>query len=1062
MQVNRLIPIIFALMSPLGMQAGEWYGQTYTETAAVQDITLNGTVVDSKGVPLIGAFVVEKGNESNGEITDLDGNFSMRISPGATVSVSYIGCKTVELKVNGTGHITVVLEADELLLEDAVVVGYGTQKKISVTGSVAAIGTSELVKSTQPNLSAALAGRLPGLTTMQTSGRPGADDVTMYLRGASTINGANPLILVDGVPRDGISSMDPTEIASVSILKDASATAVFGVRGANGVILITTRRGNTGKPLLNVSANYSLQQFISRIDRVHSSEFAKLRNQAFTNDGKGAIVPYSDYMIQMYQSGEDPVFYPDRDIMDEFFKKWAPQFRANMNMSGGKGKVDYFINVGYISQDGQFKTESKDKLGYDASYRMNRYTFRSNLDYRITDGLKLSLNIASYLQKSNSPFNAAYGSDIDGMVADMLVKVMTMPPLLPGPVTPEGYVTRTGEAVIPDQVVIADNALTNKYGDINRSGYMEQTNLNLNTQLALDWNLDFITKGLSTKFMAAFDTKSATSLYATRGYNTYTASVSKTKNRQSYFIPKNVSSETEISAPSKSSSSYYYLNLQYSLNYAREFGKHAVTGMALLQRDNWEYAAADLPYNMLGLSARFTYGYDDRYLAEVNLGYNGSEQFAKGNRFGFFPAVSAGWVISNEKFLKENKVLSHLKLRASYGKVGNDKLGSSRFLYLDNIVLGNYVPDSNWGKVDIPSLGRGQSVLQKMIGNPELTWEIAYKQNYGIDMQFFRQFSLSVDYFREDRNNVLIQRGTVPTLQGIPLSSYPKVNYGQIMNNGFEVDATWQTNFPFGLSMMIKGNFAYNKNKQVFMDEPKLSEDYYARYRKTGYSINQCFGYEIDYSSGCGNGFINTEEELERAKEMYKIGTPRLGDFLYKDLNGDGFIDEKDITAIGYSNIPQITYGFSGSLSWKNFDFSFQFAGIARASRAYISWLATEIGTDGFYTDYMLNAWTPQRYANGEKIEYPALSTVPGVSHIANSFFIMDRSFLRLKTVELGYTLPHRLLSRISMSELRVYISGNNLLTWKKIDNKAIDPEVSWEANYPLTKMINIGVNIGF
>ncbi|MDE5890061.1 MAG: TonB-dependent receptor, partial [Bacteroidales bacterium] len=380
----------------------------------------------------------------------------------------------------------------------------------------------------------------------------------------------------------------------------------------------------------------------------------------------------------------------------------------------------------------------------------------------------------------------------------------------------------------------------------------------------------------------------------------------------------------------------------------------------------------------------------------------------------------------------------------------------------DNIVLGNYVPDSNWGKVDIPSLGRGQSVLQKMIGNPELTWEIAYKQNYGIDMQFFRQFSLSVDYFREDRNNVLIQRGTVPTLQGIPLSSYPKVNYGQIMNNGFEVDATWQTNFPFGLSMMIKGNFAYNKNKQVFMDEPKLSEDYYARYRKTGYSINQCFGYEIDYSSGCGNGFINTEEELERAKEMYKIGTPRLGDFLYKDLNGAGFIDEKDITAIGYSNIPQITYGFSGSLSWKNFDFSFQFAGIARASRAYTSWLATEIGTDGFYTDYMLNAWTPQRYANGEKIEYPALSTVPGVSHIANSFFIMDRSFLRLKTVELGYTLPHRLLSKISMSELRVYISGNNLLTWKKIDNKAIDPEVSWEANYPLTKMINIGVNIGF
>ncbi|WP_228099532.1 MULTISPECIES: SusC/RagA family TonB-linked outer membrane protein [Bacteroidaceae] len=1025
----------------------------YAPEQAVQKKMLTGKVVDTNGEPIIGANIIEKGVYANGVITDLEGTFKLRVKQDAVIEVSYIGYVKKEVFTKGRDFVTVTLQEDAKTLEEVVVVGYGSQKKISVTGSVASIQTEDLLKSSQANLAAALSGRLPGLATMQTSGRPGGDDVTLYLRGASTTNGVNPLILIDGVPRDGIATLDPNEVESVTVLKDASATAVFGVRGANGVILITTRRGEVGKTELSISVDHSLQQFTVSMDRIHSWEYAELRNQAFTNDGKDA--PYNAYMIDMYKSGEDPVFFPDRDIMSEFFKKWAPQTRVNVNMNGGTEKINYFINVGYIGQSGQFKTESPKALGYDPSYKMNRYNFRSNVDYKLASNLKLSLNLASYLQQSNTPqCQDLYNGNLNSMIADMVAHAWATPPTTPGPVTMPGYTTDTG-AEIPANQIVGSNFNTdiknNKWGELNRRGYQEVTNMNLNSSLAIDWGLDFITKGLSTKFMVAFDAASSTTLTARRVFDVYRAYPAQSPDEKSYYQAIEVDKQDVLGAPTRSNASNYYLNLQYSINYARQFEKHDVSAMALFQRDNWQKANADLPYNMLGLSARATYAYDSRYLAEVNVGYNGSEQFAKGQRFGFFPAFSAGWVASNEAFLRDNPVLTHLKLRASYGKVGNDKLGNDRFLYLDNIsVTGG----------QISSLGRGQSISIGKFGNRNITWEVAYKQNYGIDLKLFHDFSLSVDYFKEKREDILISRGTVPEVLGISTADLPKVNMGVVDNQGFEIEAGYQKRLDSGISFSFKGNFAYNENKQRNMDEAIYSEDYAYRYRKTGYSIGQLFGYKIDYSNG--NGFINTPEELEKAKKMYKIGTPRLGDFLYQDLNGDGEISEKDMAPIKYSNVPRISYGFSGSVDWKGLDFSFHFSGIAKCSRLYNSWRATEFASEGVYSNWHKHAWTQERYANGERIEYPALAASTGVSHVANDFFIMDRNFLRLKNVELGYSLPKHWLQKVSLSKVRVYINGNNLLTWKKIKVNAIDPEQSWEVNYPLTKMVNFGLNVVF
>jgi TonB-linked SusC/RagA family outer membrane protein len=1028
-------------------------------------ITVNGTIIDEYGEALIGATVKEKGT-TNGTVSDIEGNFTLVVKSGAVLQVSYIGYISLEVAARPT--IQIVMKENAEALEEVVVVAYGKQKKVSVTAAVSTINTKELKQSPSANLAVSLAGRMPGLTALQSSGQPGADAVNLYLRGMGTYNDASPLILIDGVPRSGISTLDPNEVATVTILKDASATAVFGVRGANGVILITTKRGTSGASELSISADYSVQSFIATPDRISSAQFAALRNEAYLNVNPGTAaenLPFTPYMISMYnkpyseKTAEERIFYPDRDVFHDYFRDYAPQTRINANFNGGSEDFIYFLNVGYIGQGGQFKTEPKSVLGYDPSYKMDRYNFRGNIDYNISKKLKSSLNIATYLQKVNSPMTGeVFGWDVANLVAITLQDIYATPPSAPGPLTVDGYGVPENQLIIPSG---DDHTI---YGFINRHGYEQKTSTTLNSSLSLDWDMDFITKGLTSKAVVAFDVNANTDLTGERLFNEYGASVAKNANETNYFYVLTENRDDAIIVD-KLMGNDYYLNYQLSLNYARDFGKHKVSGLFLHQRDNWGGTRAEIPYNIWGLVGRATYNFDDRYLAEFNIGYNGSEQFAPDNRFGVFPAYSLGWVVSNESFMQDQRAISNLKLRASYGETGNDKLGDSRFLYQSTIYL---------AAGSFSGLGNGQSIVQGYIGNDQIQWEVAKKTNLGLDLEVLRMFTLTADFYKEHRNNILISRGTIPILQGVPIANLPKVNLGEVDNRGFEVELGYNKLIGKDWLITLKTNFAYNENKILEADEVPLGAGYKYQYRQTGFSIGQNFGYQIDYSNG--NGFINTQEELDNLP-TYDVGggQPRLGDFKYVDqltidTDGDGIpdasdgvINVKDQIPIGYSKVPRVSYGFSGSISWKSLDFSFLFTGIAKSSMYLTGAGVTEIGKkNGFYNGWHLQAWTQERYANGEEILYPSLGINTGPSQYPNSVFIMDRDFFRLKNLEIGYNLPAKWVKKASLSKTRVYVNGNNLFTWKKYPINTVDPEQTDNNVYGLTRMINFGINVVF
>lgn len=1020
---------------------------------------VSGTVTDESGEPLVGVTVMVK-NTTTGTTTDAQGHFQLSAEPGATLVFSYLGYNTQEVAVGNKTSLKVVLQDDSQNIDEVVVVAYGTQKKASVTGSISTVQSKELKQSSSANLSTALAGRLSGLTSLQQGGgQPGKDQSTLMLRGAATLNGKTPIILIDGVPRDNMDYLSADEVDNISVLKDASATAVFGVRGANGAILITTKRGQTGKAKLDLNFEQSWTSFTREPERLTSLEYIDMRNQASLNDHKGA--PFDEIIRAKYADplkGLDPndpdyakkaaqmqYLYPNHDYYRELIKRYTPQTRVNMNISGGTEKVKYFVNAAYLHQGGNLKVEPKSFLGYDPSAKMDRYSFRANLDYQVTKSFKAFLNLGTYIEQVNMPSASVYpNTDTNWMMRDILYQATTITPITPGP-----YVDPYSG--LDEKALVFPTYLDRSAMEvINRQGYHNDVNTSLNATLGGEWDLSFITKGLSLKGMASYDALATTTLDAAQRQLLYI--VSNVDDVPSYSI--NANQEYSPLTISKSAASRYTINLQASLNYNRTFGLHTVGGLLLVQRDYWEKTGGDLPYNVMGLVARATYDYDSRYLFEFNMGYNGTEQFALDNRFGFFPAVSVGWAISNEKFLKGNKTLTFLKLRASYGKVGNDSMGGQRFLYMDNITMGGGT---------LGSLGNGQGVSVLLFGNKSIQWEEALKQNYGFDMQLWRNLNLSFDYFVENRSKILVQPQSVPMLQGIPQSAIPSSNIGKVNNRGFEIELNYVQPVTKDLTMQFRGTFNYNKNKVTYIDEPINPSDYVYRYRQTGFPMNTNWGYKIDYSNG--NGFFNTQEELDEylSHTTYSFGTPGLGDFKYMDLNEDGVVDEKDQVPLRYTKIPRITYGFSLGLDYKGIDFTIFFQGVSKYSHfSGTTQNVYEWTKEGTYYNYHKRAWTKERYENGEKITYPALHTGDNVNTRANDFFVFDRSFIRLKNIELGYTLPQRWLRAIGISKVRVYVSGQNLWTHSPQVADHIDPEQDDPIGYPLTKMMNVGVNISF
>lgn len=1035
---------------------------TGTALAQQSGKTITGKVLDENNQPMPGVTIIVDGT-TNGTMTGPDGTFTLGGVPsGATVIVSCIGY-TDQVLPEGKTNYLVSLVPDSETLEETVVVAFGQQKKLSVTGAISTVASADLRKTTSTRLDNALAGRVTGLTSMQSGGgQPGVDGATMYLRGAATTNGKSPLILVDGVERDNIRTIDMNEVESISVLKDASATALYGVQGANGVILIQTRKGQKGKAQLNISVDQSWTSFTKEPSRLHSWEYCELRNEALMNDRQAP--EFSEETIAKFRNpllGLDPsspdydnqvairkAVYCDNDYYRMYLKSNTPQTRANANISGGTDFVNYFVNVGYIHQGGNLNTESPDYLGYDPQCYMNRLSLRSNLDFHITKNLTASLNIASYAENVNMPaVGDLYRGDQSWMITDIIYQSQTILPISPGPVTDPRF------GGVSDGVVGYNYLDRSAYEIINRRGFHTNKRKNLNTQFSVNWDLgELVTKGLSVNGMAAYDTYNIGVLEGRKKERVYNVRVDYDSETLSYSSSNGDKIEPLTMTSSRFSN--YQIYVQGSINYARTFGKHNVTAMATAYRRFWEGTSADIPYNVLGTAARATYSFDDRYLVEGNLGYNGSEQFAPSKRFGLFPSGSIGWIASNESFLKGNKYLTWLKFRASYGLVGNDSMGGLRFLYQDD----NKIQSGNGF---VQGLG-GKIVKEGLIGNKSITWELSKKMNLGVEIGLFKDFRINVDYFTEKRDQILLKRRTVPSFQGVSSDYIPRVNMGKVDNHGVDVEVSYSHTFNRDFSISSRVNFGFNDNTAIELDEPMRSEEYAYQYHEEGFRLGQEFGYLIDWDSP-GNGYFTSQDEIDSYYPYGFGGKPRVGDFVYKDVNGDGVIDQKDLSPIGYSTtVPGLNYGISLGLNFKGIDFNVLFSGLGRYSKYYSGQGVVEWTKQGTYFDWTRNGWTEERYKNGEKITYPAISTTKTVSHTENDFFIQNRSFLRLKNIELGYTLPERFLSKVGVKALRVYVSGQNLFVWDNLRITHIDPEQNNSYGYPITKNVTLGLNINF
>jgi TonB-linked SusC/RagA family outer membrane protein len=993
-------------------------------------VEIKGKVLDKDGAAIAGASILIKGTQK-GAISDEQGFFSLKVTDKNSVLViSFTGYKTQEIPLKGRTEISTRLELDVKALDDVVIIGYGTQKKISVTAAVASVNNKELLQTPVPNIANALIGRLPGLIAQQTSGDPGADGANLFIRGTATLNNSAPLILVDGVERP-LNSISAEEVESVSILKDASATAVYGVRGANGVILVTTKRGVEGKAKVNLTYNYGLQEVTRLPNFLDSYNYALLENEALANEGTPP--KYSQVQLDGYKNHTDPYLYPDVDYLKEFIRSGAPQQVFSANVNGGTKIVKYFVNAGYVTQNGIYKHTSEKDLNTDLNY--SRFNFRSNVDLNVNKDLLLSVNIAARSETRNGPSIAT--SDLFGLL-------MRMPPNNSPLLNPDGtYGAYPG---------VSDNPLA----ELSYVGFTKNYINLLEGSFTGSYKLNSLLKGLSIKSMLAFT-------------NQYNQKISRTRSNFPRYPITGIDAQGNYQygallgadAPllsygqsfiSDANNSYRQINFEGSINYASSFGKNNVTALVLYnvsRKTLNQTLTFQWPFSYQGLVGRITYNWDNLYLAEFNMGYNGSEQFPPGNRYGFFPSVSVGWVITNESFMKNIKAVSLLKLRGSYGQVGNDQQGTNRFLYLNN----PYTTGGGYAFGLTNNINPG-GINEGAFGNKFVQWEKANKSNIGLESEFFNsRLSFNVDVFYEKRSNILTQPGTIPATVGAAL---PVVNLGVVQNKGYEIKLGYKDKIG-QFNYNVSTNLSYAINKVIFKDEPSAK---YPWLLKTGQSLGLNYGLQTA-------GFFKDQADIDGwAKSSYNpgpLGRLQPGDFKYVDKNEDGIIDANDIVALGNPNIPRYIIGFTLSVSYKGFDLNALLQGAGETSYAVTMEAGWEFFNGGKVMDIHLGRWTP---ATAATATYPRLSSNPAAAqhnYQNNDFWIKDAKYLRLKQAEIGYTLPSS-ICRIKLNSIRVYLNGANLLTWSSRSLKYLDPEGrnnrAWF--YPQQRIFSAGVNINF
>lgn len=995
-----------------------------------QQINITGKIIDEEGITVPGVIVAVKG-KSAATMSDSDGNYNIQASKGDILVYSLLGYESQEKTVENNTPINITLKLVVSDLDEIVIVGYGQQTKASVVGAISSVNSDELKQSATANLGNAIAGRISGVMTKMISGRPGADDSRIFIRGQATTNDSSPLIMVDGVEGD-FTQIDPDDIETFSVMKDASATAVYGVRGANGVILVTTKRGKKQKATVSLSTSLSFQKPIRLPKVLDAYNFALLKNEAIRNDG-GDITQYAYSTpedLEHYRLGDSPYTHPDNDLLGEFLRDYIPHTQVNMNVRGGTDLLKYFVSANYLYQDGIYASASHDRYSTNASFQ--RINLRSNLDFTITKSTQISVDLnASFRSRHNIGLKNRFAFD-SGPESNNLFEVLLRQPanymtmINPDGTYGSGFVHPSGTGMRnPKQIV-------------ERGGYYHVNQDVLGGMIRLNQKLDFITKGLSVNGMVKVSSFLANS--ETLAERPYTVEYNK------YGKYTDIFSQEELPTLTYSTlNDWIRIYSEASVNYARKFGDHDVTALALYNQTQYTSQGA-VPTGYLGFVGRVTYGFRKKYLGEINLGYNGSDQFAKGNRYALFPAFSAGWVISEENFWKNNiKFIDYLKIRGSYGIVGNDKLGDNQYLYLQTYNPGN----ANFGNYSFGTTHQQISGWNEgVMGNDQVTWEKAEKSNIGFDMRIFKgKLNISADYFYENRKDILMKDSSIPSVLGI---GTPPFNIGRVRNQGGEVELRFEDKIN-SFNYFVKGNVSYAKNKIIYQGEPKQPYPWMA---KTGQSLGQHFGL-------INMGLFMSPEEIADSPTQY--GVVQIGDIKYKDLNNDGKIDSYDEMPIGYSNIPRIQFGLTAGFNYKNFDFSMLWQGAAQFTAYFEYGAVWEFLDNGNAQEHHLGRFNPEDPSTWETATYPRLhnGNFPN-NHRKSDYWTKKGDYLRLKNMEIGYTLPKGLLKKIYISNLRVYVSGTNLLTFDHL--KTFDPETENVRgyNYPQMALYTFGFNFQF
>lgn len=989
-----------------------------------QRVLFSGTVMDVYGNPLSGADISVADTDLVA-VTNANGEFELNVfSPTAVLTVSAKGYLSQSQKKGERLKADFVLVNDISNRNDIVETTYQRREAYALTTAVTTISGDELVKTPAIHLGAALAGRLPGLLSRQFSAEQGSESYALSIRGIGTTNGRTPLILIDGVPASGLSDINPHDVASVSIYKDGAANVLYGMQAGNGAISVITKSGNFGKPRIKVNVDQSYHTPLRTPEMINSYDFALMRNQAYKNDGFGDYYAYSDSKIDGYKNGDTLGFFPNNNWYEYFMKPMVQSQRVLFSATGGFDGVKYYTSVGYNNVGGSFNmAEGKEQ-------KLDRIDFRTNVDVRLNKFISSKMKIAGSVRRRNGPNANSYS---------ILSSIFNLSPTLNGPLTPDG------------KVVAATNETNPPYGSLNRSGYLQQTQTRMNAILGLDFDMSFITKGLKAELSAMFDANAYSNITGTTGYERWIRD--ENRNDSLIFIKQGTQLNTPLSL-TKAVSSSYMTNVHAMLKYNRSFDNHNLYSFAFVRYQHENLAETSingiLPYQRLTYGFKLGYGYSNFLFADLAASYEGSEQFAPEHRFGLFPAASLAWVVSNNEFLKDNELITYLKAKASIGLVGNDQFGNERFMYRDNI--------NRVGTGFIAALGTPVEELQA--GNRMLTWEKSLKSNVGVEVGLFNQFSFGFDLYNETTKDILSNMLFTPASQGIPTGNLPMSNIGVVNNKGFEVMLGYSKSFNKDLSLSVSGYIDFNQNKVIESAEVELGEDYAYAFRQKGYSMGQNWGYVIDKSNG--NGYFNSQEEITNSGLIYEGGNPRPGDFIYKDLNGDNIINQKDMAPMGNPTLPKLSWGATCTVKWRNFDIYALLQGVNQVSQFNTGVGYYDFVNNGTYFNIHKGAWTKERYDAGLPITAPALSATASTSNRANDYYLADKSYVRLKNVEIGYSLPARVNNVLKTQAVRLYLSGNNLLTLDRLSNKDVDVEMNGYVLFPINRTYNLGISLTF